>query len=275
MRRFVAGLLALIGLLLVPLADAGVWMQRVVIPTGSFTDLVVEMLDEPAIQAALTARLTDEVLLRANLPSEVRPVVSPAVRTVIVSQPFEAVFRATAGALHDQLDRDDGTLSLNLDAALPQIKAVVAAQDATIATQIPDSGLPVITVVTSDDAPELWKAADLARQSSLVFPVATLVVLAAAVLVSTRRSVLLIVIGIALVAIAVALGLVINLGRDALSDVAGSNLSKDAFSAGYDVITGSFVVQSAAVAVLGLASAAVGGVLVWNASRNRRSDQWA
>jgi hypothetical protein len=38
MRRFAAGLLAFVGLLLVPLADAGVWTQRELLDTASFTE---------------------------------------------------------------------------------------------------------------------------------------------------------------------------------------------------------------------------------------------
>lgn len=275
MRRFAAGILAFVGLLLVPLADAGLWTQRELLTTASFTDLAVDVVRQPEVSDALAQRLTDEIELRTDLPLEAHSVIESAVRTAVGTEQFELIFRAAVGGMHDQLKRGDDVLALNLDESLPVIKSTVAGTDQGIAAEIPDSGLPVITVVTKDDAPALWDAVDVARRASLAFPIAALVLLAAAVLVSPRRHVMLIVIGVGMLAIAVALALLIELGRGPLSDVAGSQLSRDAFDAGYDVVGASFVAQSAVFGVLGVVLAASGGALMWRRSRNRIPNEWA
>jgi hypothetical protein len=233
------------------------------------------VLHEPDVNDAVVQRLTDEIDARTELPGTARSVVESAVSTVVASEPFEQLFRTTVGSLHGQIERGEDTLALNLDAALPVIKARVAQVDPVIAAEIPTTGLPALIVVTNDDAPALWSAIDVVRHASLAFPIAALLVLAAAVVVSTRRPAMLIVIGVGMVAIAVVLALAIVLGRDALSEVTGAQQSQDAFNAGYSVLADSFVAQSALFAVLGVTVAACGGAFIWRTSRNFRSDEWA
>ena len=275
MRRFAAGVLAFIGLLLVPLADAGVWTQRELLNTASFTGLAVDVLHRAEVSNVLAQRLTEEIEQRTSVPPEAQPVLASAVQTAVATPEFEQVFRSAVGAMHEQFANGDDRLALDFNAALPVIRSMVAGVDPALAAEIPDFALPVIDVVTKDDAPALWDAVDVARRASLAFPIAALLVLGAAVALSTRRPVMLIVIGVGMLAIAIVLVLLIQLGRGALSDVAGPQLSKDAFAAGYDVVSRSFAAQTAVFGALGGASAALGVVLVWNTRRNWRSGEWA
>jgi len=267
--------LVVIGLLLVPLAAAGVWTQRHVLDTRSFTELSVEVLHEPAVSDALARRLTNEVMARADLPASARTIVGSAVDAVLLTPQFEQVFRATVGTMHEQLERDDPQLVMDFNQALPVIRARVASIDATVAAQIPDDGLPVITVVREEEVPTLWQAVDIVRSASLVFPIAMLLVLAAAVAVSWHRAGLLIVIGAGLLVIALVLALLVTLGRGLLTDVVGPDAELAAFEAGYDAVTGSFVSQTAAFAVAGVAAGVAGAVLMGRQKRNRRPLSWA
>ncbi|MBM3672387.1 MAG: hypothetical protein FJW86_09465 [Actinobacteria bacterium] len=275
MRGFPAGLLVVGGLVMVPLADAGLWSQRHLFDNESFTDLSVDVLYEPAVSDALASRLTDEVMTHAGLSGDLRVVVEAAVDAVGRTPEFEQIFRTTVSAMHKQLERGDPQLVVDFNKALPVIRERAASIDASVAAEIPDSGLPVITVIREEDAPPVWQVVDIVRRASLVFPLATLVLLAAGVAISWRRARLMIVIGIALVVIALAMALLVGIGRDLLTDVVGTDVELEAFESGYDVVTGGFVAQTALFAMAGGLVGAAGAALMWRQKRNRRPLSWA
>jgi hypothetical protein len=275
MRGFLAGLLALIGLLLVPIADLGVWTQRELIPTEAFTDLSTDVLREPAVRQALAQRLTDELVKQQPALLLAEQLVVSGVDQVVSSPQFELVFRAAVADMHAQLERGDDQLQLNLDAVLPILRDEVATVDRTLAGQIPTRGLPPIVVVTRDEVPELWDGIQIGREASWAIPALALLLLGLAVLVAPRHAVMLVVVGVGLAVVSIVLVLVIKLGRDPLSDVVGSEVSLEAFDAGYDTVTQSFVVQSLVLAVIGIV-AAIGGVVASIRSRgNVRPQAWA
>jgi hypothetical protein len=275
MRSSAAGLLALVGLLLVPLADVGLWTQRQLLPTESFTDLSVEVLHQPEVGDALAVRLTDEIDTHVDLSADTRAIVESAVRSAVATPEFEQVFRVAVGSMHEQLERGDDQLALDFDPALPAIKTAVARFDQNAADQIPDTGLPAITVLRESEVPAVWQAVDVARRAALVFPIAAVLVLAVAVLMSWRRAQLVIMIGVGLVVLAVALALLVGVGRDLLSDVIGDDTRQAAFTAGYNTVTESFVTQTAALAAIGVFVGGSGIAMLWRQRRNRRPIGWA
>jgi hypothetical protein len=275
MRGFLAGFLALVGLVLLPFAALGVWTQRELLPTEPFTDLASDVVNEPAVQSSLAQRLTDEIVTQAPQIGAGRVVVQIAVGQVLRSEQFDQAFRASVGDMHNQLERGDDQLRLDLNALLPVVEAQVAQVNQQLANAIPSGGLPAITVVTRDDVPELWTGVQIGREASWAIPVLCLVVLVAAVLVAERRSTMLIVVGLGVLVVAAALVLLVRFGREPLSRVVGSDVTVEAFDAGYDVVTSTFVTQTLVLAALG-AVAALGGVaLKIRAAGNRRPGFWA
>jgi len=270
-----AGLLALGGLLLVPLADVGLWTQRQLLPTEAFTDLSVDVLHQPEVGDALAARLADEIDVQVALTSDTRAIVESAVHSAVTTPEFEQVFRIAVGSMHEQLERGDDQLTLDFDPALPAIKAAVARFDQGVADQIPDAGIPAITVLRESEVPVVWPAVDVARRAAIVLPIAALAVLAIAVLMSWRRGQLVIAIGIGLVVLAVALALLVGVGRDVLSDVVGDDERTAAFTAGYNTVTESFVTQTAALAAIGVLVGGSGVAMLWRQRRSRRPIGWA
>src|SRR5437899_528690 len=146
-RAFVAGLLAFVGLVLLPLADVGVWTRRELLDRDRFTDLASEVSHEGPVRNSLADRITEEIDKRAQFST-------------------------------------------------------------------------------------------------------------AALVVARRRGTVLVTIGAVTVLLAVLLILVVKLGRDPLSHVAGTQTAKDAFNAGYGVVGDTFVTQTL---VLGLLGAVAGG----------------
>ena len=72
MRTFFAGLLLTVGILLLPLADIGVWVQRQLVPTDAFLDMTSEVLDEPEVQQALAERITEELVAASRASGRAR-----------------------------------------------------------------------------------------------------------------------------------------------------------------------------------------------------------
>jgi len=276
MRGFIAGLLVLVGLVLVPFADFGIWTRRQLLSTDAFTDLATDVVQQDAVQAALASRIADELGARDSRLRLGRAVLEPAVVQALDTPQFEQVFRLAVGSTHAQLERGDDQLTLNLDGVLPIVRDHVAPVDSGVASRIPDSGLlPTFTVLRKDQVPQLWFALEVTRQASWAFPVMMLVAFATAVLVASQRAGTLIAVGGGTAFVCLLLALALKSGRSILSDVVGPQVDIDAFNAGYGVVTDSLVTQTVVFALLGVLTAAVGvGLIVWRRS-NARPSGWA
>ncbi len=262
MRGFVAGLLVLVGLVLVPFATVGIWLQRQILPTEAFADLATEVVQSDAVSDALANRFVDELEDREPALRFGRIVLEPAVKEAIGTPEFEQIFRLAVSDMHDQLLRGDDELSLNLDALLPIVKDLVAQVNTTVADQIPSSaGLPAITVVREDQVPELWFAVQVTRAAAWVFPILMLLALAGAVVVAEKRARTLLVAGFGVAFVCLVIGLALRTGGDLLSDDVGSVVDVRAFDAGYDIVTDSLAGQALLLGLVGLATGVAG--VVW------------
>ena len=271
-RSVFAGVLILIGLLLLPFGNLGVWVQRQVLDSSAFTEVALDVVDEPAVRTALVQRIVDELIAAEPRLGVARVVLEPGVSQLLRTDAFQAVFATVVGEMHTQLEQGGDELALNLAPILPLVRDAVARIDRGVAEQIPDAdALPSITVVTRDDAPELWEGVQITREASWAFPVLALIALAGAVAVANRRARMLVGLGVAVALLAFVQILVMRLGRDLLSDVAGPGVSPGAFNQGYDVVTGSFVVQAAVLALIALVAAIVG--VAWMLRRPRDAVQ--
>ena len=271
-RSVFAGVLILIGLLLLPFGNLGVWVQRQVLDSSAFTEVALDVVDEPAVRTALVQRIVDDLIAAEPRLGVARVVLEPGVSQLLRTDAFQAVFATVVGEMHTQLEQGGDELALNLAPILPLVRDAVARIDRGVAEQIPDAdALPSITVVTRDDAPELWEGVQITREASWAFPVLALIALAGAVAVANRRARMLVGLGVAVALLAFVQILVMRLGRDLLSDVAGPGVSPGAFNQGYDVVTGSFVVQAAVLAVIALVAAIVG--VAWMLRRPRDAVQ--
>jgi hypothetical protein len=263
MRNFVAGVLVLVGLLLVPFADLGIWTRRQVLPTDAFVDMGSDILDRDPVQAALAERLVDELIALEPQLGVGRVVLEPAMRQVLDTEQFDAVFRLAVGNMHAQLERGDDQLSLDLDGMLPILRDLVAQVNGDLANQIPTSvGLPDIVVLREDQVPQLWFGVEVTRQASLLFPVLMVVAFAAALVVASKRAVMLVVIGFGAAFMCLLVVLALRTGREMLSNVVGDQVDVEAFNAGYDVVTDMLVNQTLVFGVLGIVAAGIGVVLM-------------
>ncbi len=259
LRGVCAGFLVFIGIVVLPLGNLGVWVQRQVLDSSAFTDLALKVVDEPAVRGALAERIVGELVAAEPRLGGARVVLEPGVSQLLRTGSFRAVFSTAVGEMHTQLEDGADELSLNLDPILPLVRDAVARIDAGAANLVPGpEALPSIIVVTRDDAPELWEGVQITREASWALPALVVLALAGAVAVANVRGRMLLGIGVAVGLLALAQILVLRLGRNLLSDVAGPEVRPGAFHQGYDVVTGSFVSQTIVLAIFGLL-AAVGG----------------
>ncbi|HEU5302529.1 MAG TPA: hypothetical protein VFW06_09870 [Acidimicrobiia bacterium] len=259
-RAVVAGLLLFVAFVLLPLGNLGLWVQRQVLDSSSLTDLALDVVDEPAVRDALSERLVDELVAAEPRLGVARIVLEPGVSQILRTDAFRAVFSTAVDQMHTQLEQGADELSLNLNPVLPLVRDAVARISAGVAEQIPDAdALPSITVVTRDDVPELWRGVQITREASWAFPALVLFAMVGAVAVARRRARMLVTIGVGLVLISFVQILVVRLGREVLSDVAGPDVSVGAFTRGYELVTGTLVTQTIVVAVVGVVLA-IGGI---------------
>jgi hypothetical protein len=277
MRGFIAGVLIVLGLIIVPLANLGVWTQREVLSTDAFSSLSNEVLQEQAVRDALANRIADELVKKVPELGLGRFLLVPALSQAIATPEFQQIFEGAVSDMHAQLERGDDQLTLNLDAILPLVKQLVAKVDSGLAARIPtQTGLAAITVVKKDNVPQLWLGLDITRGASWAFPIAALVLLGLGIAVATNRGLALLLAGLGLAAIALFMVVALKVGREPLSNVAGRDVDVNAFDAGYDVVTESLVLQTAVLGLIGLV-AALGGIVLMVA-RKRTSNQpapWA
>jgi hypothetical protein len=259
MRGIVAAVLIILGVALVPLADLGMWTERELLSTSEFTTLATDVVQRDEVKDALANRLADILVEQVPPLALGRFVLVPALKQALGTQQFQTVFEGAVQNMHTQLENGDDRLTLDLDAILPIVRDLVANVNEDVASQIPQqTGIAVITVVTRDNVPQLWAGVDIAREASWVVPLLSLLLMAAGVAVAKKRALALILAGLGVAAAALLVVLAIKLGREPLSNVAGSTVNLKAFDAGYEVITDSLVLQTAVLGLLGLVAALVG-----------------
>jgi hypothetical protein len=276
MRGFIAGVLVVIGFVLVPFATVGVWTQRELLDTEAFTDLATDVLRQEPVRAALAHRLVDELVQREPQLALGRIVLEPVMRQVIGSSQFEQIFRLSVADMHAQLERGQDPLELNLDAMLPIVRDLVSHVDSGLANRIPsEAGLPSITVVRKDQVPQLWFAVQVTRRAAWVFPVLMLLAFGAAIAIARQHARTLVVVGFGTAVVCLLLVLALRSGRDMLADVAGPEVDLAAFDSAYDVVTDTLVTQTLVLGGLGIVGGVVGVVLLLRRSGGTRPSAWA
>jgi multisubunit Na+/H+ antiporter MnhC subunit len=274
-RRILAGSLAVLALLAVPLGDLGLWTKRQLLNTDSFTAMANDVVQQPEVHDALANRITLEIVRQVPRLASQQSVLRSAVGTVVGTPAFQSVFETAVGGLHDQLTNGDDQLTLGLDAFLPLVRAEVAKTSPQAAARVPQSGLPAVTVVEKKDMSALWVGVDVARKVSWLLPLIALALLIAAVALASKRATMLVIVGAGLAAAAVAIVLLLRAGRSVLFDVVGAGVSRQTFNSAWDAITSSLVTQTIILGVLGLL--AVGAGVLWQRRDrgNLRPDAWA
>ncbi len=273
MRTFLAALLAVVFVALVPLSDLALWAQRELVGTTPFVRLGEQVLDESAVRAALADRIVTSLeaknpaLIAADVPA--RTFVTQQLASPVVKPAFDDLLTST----HDQLRQGHDPLQLDLSPLLPVLHQQLPAN---LASRLPTTVLLApVTVLSRRDAPALWESVQLVQNDALVVVALTVVALVGAIAVARNRGALCIILGLATAAIAVGVIALVKPGRSLLESQSGTSTQRAAFLAGYDVVTRSLVLQTVVVAGAGLVLVLAGCLVAWNQGRNARPTRWA
>lgn len=207
MRRFGVGLLIVISAVCLVLASTSLWTRRQVVNTDVFVATAEQAIATPAVQARISTQVVETVLalpdvqrtidqgvailpprlqaFRPTIEDGLRTLLDRGVSTLLTSTAFATVVRAGLTSAHTQLVNDQPvTFTLGQAKALvpPQARSGLAGQ---VINLIPsDLG---ITVLTKQQAPQLYTAIDLLKSLWLWAGGAALAALVGALVVSRRR----------------------------------------------------------------------------------------
>jgi hypothetical protein len=302
-RTPVIGVLLFLMALSAPLAVVATWAHDEIGDSSRYVDTVAPLASDPAIKAAVSARVTDEILSRLDVRAVtdqaiaaltqrgIRPrvavslkalstplvnaidsFVSKQVTKIVDSDAFARAWSDANRQAHDQMvavltgkggpavEVDAHAVRLNLAVLIDTVKNQLVDQGFALASRIPE----VTAEFTLFDGADLAKAQTGFRLLSALataLPIAALVFLGTAVLVSRRRRHTLVVASLVVCASMLALGLLLNAFRSVyLGAVPSDQLPADAAGAIYDQLVWFIRLNLRALLVLFLAVAAVAWV---------------
>lgn len=267
-RTWTSRVAAVLACVVLPLATLSVWLDQRVTETDAYVDAVGPLAEDPTVQREVAVRLETAVLAALpldRLPENAAENATRAVHTVVLailtSSAFPPAWRDANRSAHTQLIRAlrgepgavgaDGRVSVNLAAIVDTVLAELQARGLFEGEVDVQASFAVL------DADQLHKAQRgyrLLNALGLWLPVAWLVLVGLALLLSPRRGRTIGTLAIgSLVAMVVLLGL-LALGRNVVVDAVPSADRKIAGPV-WDVVTSSL--HTAALVLIAVAGAPV------------------
>lgn len=280
-RSFLATALITVSAVLAPLAVVAVWAHDDIGDTDRYVELVTPLASDPAVQDAVIARVTRELLDRLTespLTDALRGVVEEQVGRLVRSPRFVDVWIRANRAAHTQVvavltgntgssvDVEGGTVRLNLAGVIEAVKERLVASGLPLAERIPVVDAQ-FTILQSDDLARARTGFRVLSDLALVLPWLVLLLLCLAVAAARSRWRLLAAGSLAIVAAMVLLGVAVKAFRVVYLDaVPPERLAPDAAAAVYDALTEPLWQHQLVVAVIFLVVA----LIAWWMSRSVR-----
>lgn len=267
--------LVLLGCLLAGPAVVAYSLDQEVADQDRYTQAVTPVVDDPAVRAEISDRVTDAVTAKVTLLAPAVQVVAIAVRKFVASGTFRTVWADGNRAAQPQvlallrgepstLRIDGDTVMLDLGAVTDRLKTDLAASHVPFTQSLPDIDASV--PLFAQPAVRFAVPGFALFQSLVVaLPIAALALIAAGLVFFRRRRVTVIVTGVGL---AVAMLLVFGYQWIARGQLTGSSKSPALAGAFYDALTGPMDILLWTVGAVGVVLT-VGG-LVTRGSADRR-----
>jgi hypothetical protein len=257
--------LVIAGLLLL-LSSFAVWINRVALNTGVFTDTSSELLDDPQIRSAIANRAVDELFanvdvqaeVKGQLPSGYKSLSGPAaaglrqasyqiVNRALKQPAFQSLFKATLRETHRTLvevlegggprvSTTGGEVTLNLRAIIQEAADRIGIGD-QVADKLPaDAGR--IVILRADELDTAQNVFELLKALAWVLPILTLVAFGIAVWLAGERRRAVRGIGITLGVVGILGLLAARLTRNYVVDsLVARRDDRDAASNAWDILT--------------------------------------
>lgn len=266
MRRVAVVFFLVVGIILTPLAILGLWTQLVLLDTDRFVSLSDDLLDRQDVRAALGAEIAQQIVAEVPPAGAVEGTLADGITAITGTDEFHFVFRAAMTDLHDQLERGDDTLVLDLSPTLEVIRSEIGRISPEVAGFVPNT-IGDITIVSRDDQPILWNLVQLADNLSIVAIIGTIIAFGLVVAFAENRWRMLGVSGSIVVAWALLLIIVLPLIRNGVTDQIPDDTIRSGARGAWVVVTRSLQVEALIAALIGVIAAGVGFVLDFATAR--------
>jgi hypothetical protein len=236
-------------------------MDRSVASEDAFLEHATEVLAMDSSQEAIAARLMDEAIGAVPLLALVRGAGERATLVLLDSGAFDGVFDRLAieGHRHIMSQSEDP-----FTADLTDVRAVLVAPIAQIAPdlaeRVPVDVLESVVILDSGALPIAGKVAAWMPAVSVFSAAAALFLAVALVMLSRRRSIALLTVGLAVLIAGVGVFSWSRFGGPLAADQITDDLTRVLVENGYAVFSRSLQTKGLALAIAGFAVAAVGGV---------------
>ncbi|HYO38821.1 MAG TPA: hypothetical protein VER39_04105 [Nocardioidaceae bacterium] len=274
MRSLLAGVLLLLGALLVPVSTAGWWLRETIVPVDGYLEAVTPLAGNDEVRTAVVDEVVEqtEATVGDQLPGvvaeQLRPLVRAATARVVEDPAFVSGWQAANRDLHAQVVGllSDGSAPDRSGADVVEIRLDTLTDG--VRDELVDSGVPFADQLPATDATlPLGSTADLEQARGAysllerwgpVLPVAAVALLVAGLALARRRGAALAGTAVlTLVGLGVA-GAALVLGRVAYLERLPSGIPRPAASAVFDTVTAGLRQDLLVVAVVALVALVVG-----------------
>lgn len=237
------------------------WMDRSVASEGAFLDHATEVLAMDSSKEAIAVRLMDEAVGAVPLLALVRGAGERATLVLLDSGAFDSVFDRLAieGHRHVMSQSDEP-----FTADLTDVRAVLVAPIAQIAPdlaeRVPVDAFESVVILDSDALPIVGRAAGWLPFVSVFAAAAAVFLAVALVMLSRRRSVALITVGLAVLIAGVGVYAWSTIGGPLAADQINDDLTHVLVVNGYAVFSRSLQTEGMGLAIAGIAIAAAGAL---------------
>ena len=277
-RNILAAVSFVFALVFAASANFGIFVKRELYNTSAFERHTANLIANPDVQESLANEIANQIVLQVPQLKAFSGVVTTAVGAVVGTDQFRELFDESLTSAQEQLVAGSDVITLNLGAAAEPVLREIT-QDIPFASVILDNVLPAIqgiltvTVLTRDQAPELWTWVERGDQAGTWSIVLTLVFLALGIVLITRHW-----LGVACaggVVVLAAIGSFISGwgSKTALRPQFSPGLGQRTFEAVYDEFSSAYTAQTFVLLTLGIVVLVGGlvGELVAVQLRHRRT----
>ncbi len=278
-RRITTVVLLVVGTVSLLVANVTVFLKRTLLDTESFVNTLEPLAEREEIIDAVSAEIAVAIveaidaraLVEDALPEETKVLAGPiasgvegfigqTTREVIGSDAFASIWEEALRLVHEAAAEIIGGGSGLVRTASGEVQLDLSKVVETVTGRLSDAGLDVdldpdlgvITLYSSDQLAQLQDGVDLLDRLAVVMWVLTVAALVGAVVVSVRRRRTVLVLGVAIAAVALVTLAGLDFLRSEIVDRISEDQPRAAVAAAYDTVLRGFKTQSNLLVVLGL-----------------------
>jgi len=288
-RNVSAGLLILIGVLLVSLSVSAIWLNRTIMDENRFVETLAPLAQNVAIQDWVAKSSTDAIFANVDIESYVKQALEPlppqaamlaapitgavqnfirdAATKVVRSQQFALVWnkslhlthKAFIAAITDKpngvITKQGGVVTLDVTLLIDELKNALAAKGLGFVQNI---NLPIatrqVTLVDSQVLADLGVAIRLVNASAWVLPLLAIVLLSGGIAIAANRRKAVLWMGVGVLAMTIIPVQALYLARIPFANTMLSlaNMPSNAAQAAYDIVFVNLIKANQVASVIGL-----------------------